>query len=260
MRRLILEEPVSRTAVYSRRVAVFAVLTAAVAFVVARAGSGHDTLGALSVFAASLLLAGLALLLAGGAAVEIWNTGRRGVFPAATGAALALVMLAYPVYLTAKAAALPQINQVTTDFRSPPSYMISSRAREARGTWTPPAPDAQVEAAQHAAYPRIQPMLVDLEPEQAYRMALRIAKDLGWRVVDSNPPNLRGEAEAHIDATDRTLFFGFVDDIAIRIRAAGAKTQIDIRSASRIGRHDFGANAKRVQRFIDAVQESTEAR
>jgi uncharacterized protein (DUF1499 family) len=260
MRRLILEEPVSRTAVYSRRVAIFACLTAAVGVLVARVGGGHDLLGALSVFAAALLLAGLALLLAGAAAVEIWNTGRRGVVPAGAGAALALALLAYPAFLTLKAATLPRINQVTTDFRNPPSYMISSRAREARGTWTPPLPGPEVEAAQHAAYPRIQPMLVDLEPEQAYRMSLRIAKDLGWRIVDSTPPNLRGEAEAHIDAADRTLFFNFVDDIAIRIRAAGAKTQIDVRSASRIGRHDFGANAKRVQRFIDAVQESVEAR
>ena len=61
------------------------------------------------------------------------------------------------------------------------------------------------EAAQHAAYPRIQPMLVDMEPDQAYRMSLRIARDLGWRIVDSTPPNLRGEAEAHVDATDSAV-------------------------------------------------------
>lgn len=260
MRRLILEEPVSRVAANSRRLAVFACLTAAVAVFVARASNGQDVLGALAVFAAALLMAGLALLLAGAAAVEIWNTGRRGVAPAAAGAALALGLIAYPAYLTLQAARLPRINQVTTDFKSPPAYMISSRAREARGTWTPPPPGPEVEAAQRVAYPRIQPMLVDLEPDQAYRMSLRIAKDLGWRIVDATPPNLRGEAEAHIDATDRSLFFGFLADIAIRIRAQGAKTQIDIRSASRVGRHDFGANARRVLRFIDAVQQSVEAR
>ena len=126
MRRLILEEPVSRAAVYSRRLAVFAGLTAAVGIVVARAGGGHDMLGALSVFAAALLLAGLALLLAGAATVEIWTTGRRGVVPAGAGAALALLLLAYPLFLTLKAATLPRINQVTTDFRSVPTYMISS--------------------------------------------------------------------------------------------------------------------------------------
>jgi uncharacterized protein (DUF1499 family) len=260
MRRLILEEPVSRAAANSRRVAVFACLTTVAALFIGRVSSSQEGFGALTAFAAALVLAALALLLAGAAAVEIWNTGRRGAGRAAVGALLALALVAYPAYLTLQAARLPQINQVTTDFKSPPSYMISSRAREARGAWTPPEPGPETAAAQHAAYPGLKPMLVDLEPDQAYRMSLRICKDLGWRVVDSTAPNLRGEAEAHIDAIDRSLFFGFVSDIAIRIRAQGAKTAIDIRSASRVGRHDFGANARRVQRFIDAVQQSVEAR
>jgi uncharacterized protein (DUF1499 family) len=259
MRRLILEEPVSRAAVAGRRIAVFACLSAAAAMVIARASNGQDSLGALAVFAASLLLAGLALLLCAAAAVEIWNTGRKGVAQAAIGAALSLGLIAFPAYLTVQAARLPQINQVTTDFKTPPPYMISTRAREARGLWTAPAPGPDIEAAQLAAYPRVQPMLVDLEPDQAYRMSLRIARDLGWRIVDSTPPNLSGGAEAHIEAADRTLFFGFIDDIAIRIRPQGLATEIDIRSASRVGRHDFGANAKRVERFIDAVQESVGA-
>jgi uncharacterized protein (DUF1499 family) len=260
MRRLILEEPISRAAANSRRVAVFAWATAGVAVFVARVGGAHDPSGALTVFGAALTLAGLALLLAGSAAVEIWNTGRRGVARAAIGSALALGLIAYPVFLTLQAARLPRINQVTTDFKTPPTYMISSRAREARGAWTPPDPGPDVEAEQRIAYPLIQPMLVDLEPDQAYRMSLRIAKELGWRVVDALPPNLRGDGAAHIDATDRSLFFGFVDDIAIRIRPQANQTQIDIRSASRIGRHDFGANARRVERFMDAVQQSVEAR
>ncbi len=260
MRRLILEQPVSRAAAVSRRVAVFACLTAGAAITVARATDGEDALEALAVFAAALLLAALALLLAGAGAVEIWNTGRRGTPAAATGALLALALIAFPAYLTLEAARLPRINQVTTDFKSPPSYMISTRAREARAAWTPPPPGPDVEAAQRLAYPGIRPMLLDLEPDQAYRMSLRIAKELGWRIVDSTPPNLRGDGDAHIDATTRSLFFAFVSDIAIRIRAQGPKTEIDIRSASRVGRHDFGANARRVERFIAAVQQSVDAR
>ena len=100
------------------------------------------------------MLAGLALLLAGAAAVEIWNTGRRGVAPAAIGrGARARRSSAIPAYLTLQAARLPRINQVTTDFKIAAAYMISSRAREARGAWTPPSPGPEVEAAQRAAYP-----------------------------------------------------------------------------------------------------------
>jgi len=110
MRRLILEEPMSRAAAVSRRVAVFACLTAGAAMVVARATHGEDSLEALAVFAAALLLAGVALLLAGAAAVEIWNTGRRGVAQAAAGALLALALIGFPAYLTLEAARLPRIN------------------------------------------------------------------------------------------------------------------------------------------------------
>jgi len=260
LRRLILEEPLSKAAAASRRVAVFALLVAAAAVLAARAEGAQEALGPLAAFAAALILAGVSLLLAGAAAVEIWNTGRRGIAPAVTGSCLALALLAYPVYLAIQAERLPRLSQATTDYRKPPTYMISSRAREARGTWTPPPPNPDDEALQRAAWPHIAPIQVDLEPDQAYRMSLRIAKDLGWRVVDATGPNLRGEAEAHIDATDRSLFFGFVSDIAIRIRPQGAKTEIDLRSVSRVGAHDFGANARRIMRFAAAVQASIEAR
>jgi len=258
MRRLIIEEPLSRAAVWSRRTAVFALATTAVSVGVARLGG--DPTGALAVFGAALVLAFLSLLLAASAGVVIWRTGRRGVGQAAAGLALALALIAFPAYLTFKAVSLPPINDVTTDFESPPTFMISSKAREARGGKTPPLPTPAIQAAQKAAYPQVQPMQVDLEAEQAYRLSLRIAKDLGWRVVDATPPNLRGDGVAHIDATDRSLIFGFVDDIAIRVRPLANQTRIDIRSVSRIGKHDFGANARRIGKFIAAVQDSVQER
>jgi uncharacterized protein (DUF1499 family) len=259
MRRLIVEEPLSRAAVWSGRTAAFATATAIVSIGIARFGGGDPT-GALAVFGASLALAFLALLLAASAAVVIWRTGRRGVATAAGGFVLALALLAYPAYLTLKAVSLPILNDITTDFETPPTFMISTKAREARAGRVPPSPDPTTEATQKAAYPEIQPMMVDLEAVQAYQMALRIAKELGWRIVDANPPNLRGDGVAHIDATDRSPVFAFVDDIAIRIRPLANQTRIDIRSVSRIGRHDFGANARRIRKFIAAVQESVQAR
>jgi uncharacterized protein (DUF1499 family) len=138
--------------------------------------------------------------------------------------------------------------------------MISTRAREARAGRTPPPRDPEVDAAQRVAYPDVQPEIADLEPEQAYRLALRLCKELGWRIVDSLPPNLRGDGVAHIDATDRSLVFGFVADIAIRIRPFGAQTRIDIRSVSRVGKHDLGANANRIRKFLTAIRDSLQER
>ena len=259
MRRIIIEEPVSRAAVWSRRVSVFALAATAVSIGIARFG-GVDPGGALAVFGAALVLAFLSALLAVSAAVVIWRTGRRGAGMAATGFALSLALIAFPAYLTLEALSLPAINDVSTDFEQPLSFMISTKAREARGGRTPAAASAATEAAQKAAYPAVQPLFVDLEAPQAYQMALRVAKDLGWRIVDSTPPNLRGDGVAHIDATDRTLVFGFTDDIAIRITPLANQTRIDLRSVSRLGKHDFGANARRIRKFLAAAQDFQQER
>ena len=255
MRRLIVEEPLSRAAVWSRRTAVFALAIAGVSIVLSRAGHVEPA-AALTVFGAALVLAFLAVLLACAAAVVIWRTGRRGAGQAALGFVLSLALLAEPAYLTAKALRLPALNDISTDLETPPSFMISAKAREARGERAPPAWSTANEPLQRAAYPEVQPILVELEADQAYQLALRIAKELGWRLIDANPPNLRVDGVAQIEATDHSLLFGFLDDIVIRIRPLATQTRIDIRSTSRVGRQDFGANARRIDKFTASVQES----
>ena len=255
MRRLIVEEPHSRAAVWSLRTAIFALAAAAVAVGLARFAS-VDAGAALTVFAAALTLAFLALLLAGSAGVVIWRTGRRGAGQAAFGCFLSLALLAYPAYLAAIALPLPMIADVTTDFASPPAFMISAKARAARAGQTPPAWDSADKPLQQDAYPKVQPILVDLEPVQAYQLVLRVAKDLGWKIVDSNPPNLRVDGVAQIEAIARSPVFGFADDIAVRVRPLASQTRIDLRSVSRVGRQDFGANAHHFEHFAAAVQDA----
>ena len=118
-----------------------------------------------------------------------------------------------------------------------------------------PIRTAEIDALQKAAYPEVRPIVVDLEPAQAYQLALRAVDDVGWRIVDANPPNLRVDGVAQIQAVVRSLLFGFADDIAIRIRPLASQTRIDLRSSSRVGKHDFGANARRIDRFAAAVKE-----
>src|SRR5208282_5997015 len=103
MRRLIVEEPVSRAAVWSRRAAIFALATAGVAIGLSRLGGVESAAAALTVFGAALTLAALAILLAGAAAAVIWRTGRRGADQAAFGLALSAAIVAYPAYLMARA-------------------------------------------------------------------------------------------------------------------------------------------------------------
>ena len=255
MRRLIVEEPHSRAAIWSLRTAVFALAAAAVAVGLARF-AGAEAGAALTVFAAALTLAFLALLLAGAAGVVIWRSGRRGAGRAALGCFLSLALLAYPAYLAAVALPLPMIADVTTDFASPPAFMISAKARVARAGETPPPWNPADQPLQQDAYPKVQPILVDLEPMQAYQLVLRVAKDLGWKIVDANPPNLRVDGVAQIEAIARSPVFGFADDIAVRVRPLASQTRIDLRSVSRVGRQDFGANARHFDRFAAAVQDA----
>src|SRR5580700_11303494 len=104
MRRLIFEEPYSRAAIWSRRLAVFALAVAGMAAGLSRAGAVEPS-GALAVLGASLVLACLAALLSAAAAVVIWRTGRRGAGIASVGFVLALALLAYPAFLSWRALA-----------------------------------------------------------------------------------------------------------------------------------------------------------
>ena len=98
--------------------------------------------------------------------------------------------------------------------------------------------------------------IAQLDREGNTGIVLRVAKDLGWKIVDSNPPNLRVDGVAQIEAITRSPVFGFADDIAVRVRPLASQTRIDLRSVSRVGRQDFGANARHFARFAAAVQDA----
>jgi hypothetical protein len=259
VRRLILQEPVARSAVWALRLAVFAAATAIVAIVISRARAA-DPFAATVVFSASVTIATFAGLLAVSAGAVIWREGLRGAGQASLAFVLVASVISYPAYLMILAFALPPIHDVSTDLESPPAFLLSAKARQARTGHISSALSEETQAGQRAAYPDIGPIIVEMDSTGAYQLALSVAGDLGWRVVDSAPPNLAGDGAAAIEATDRSLFFGFVDDIAIRIRPGATQTIVDVRSVSRVGRHDFGANARRVRNFIAAMEEASRER
>ena len=80
-------------------------------------------------------------------------------------------------------------------------------------------------------------------------MLMSIVERRGWRVLDNVSPR-GGERDGRIEAVARTLVMGFREDISIRVRTADKGVRIDMRSASRYGRHDFGSNARRIESFL----------
>jgi uncharacterized protein (DUF1499 family) len=252
MRRQLPTEPMSRAAVWSRRLAVFAATVAILSVALARLQK-IDPIAALAVLGAAVAIALLALLMVAAAASIIWRRGRRGVGEAVWGALIALLTLAYPAFLAVEAMRLPVLADVATDIVDPPQFSLSSAATRARAGYNPPSLAPERRQVQRAAYPDVEPVVVDLDQDEAFALVLKTAAARGWRVVDQRPAGGRS-AEGHIDFFDRTLVMGFDEDITVRLRPLSGQTRIDLRAASRYGRHDFGANAKRITRFAEELQ------
>src|SRR5579884_1301261 len=215
MRRIIIEEPYSDNALWSRRLALFAAVVVGIGLLLAHAGL--EPIAVLAVVGSAIIFACLAVLCAGAAAVAIWRTGRKGVGILLTGALLAVLVLAYPIYLTAQAIRLPVLNDVSTDLDNPPAFSLSLKALAARKGWTPPSLSDAVRQQQIKAYPDVQPILLDLDGDEAYQTVLQAVFAKHWTVVDAIPPGGR-LGLGHIDAIDHGMIFGFPDDITIRIR------------------------------------------
>jgi uncharacterized protein (DUF1499 family) len=172
---------------------------------------------------------------------------RRGFLAALLGLIVGVAAVWTPISWFLRARDLPVINDVTTDTDNPPPLVATLALR--RGAANPPAyPGARVAALQKAAYADITPLILPLKPDEALRRVEKVAKALGWEIVAQVP------AEGRLEAVATTRWFGFKDDIVVRVRAEGAGSRVDIRSKSRVGRSDLGANARRIRGFLSDLK------
>ena len=159
------------------------------------------------------------------------------------GVAIALAVVVIPVSKRLAATSVPAIHDITTDIDRPPQFVAILPLRAGAPN---PATYAGGETAvkQRAAYPDVRTVILNVPGDQAFARALDATRALGWHIVAAVP------AEGRIEATDTTFWFGFVDDIVIRVTPAGYRSLVDIRSVSRVGRSDLGTNAKRIRAFM----------
>lgn len=246
-RRRIAEEPTSRLAIWARRCAFFSLAATVLAILIVRSGI-LEIVPALATFAGALVFAVIAIVLAFGAFVVIWKDGTGGAGHALGAIAIGGALIAYPAYLSTLAYRLPMINDITTDPIDPPRFDMLSQLRP-RGT----SEYAGLYAAeqQRDAYPDIEPLTLTLKPQISYEVAMQVVTRRKWRVIVDRPPQPRRDGQ--IEAVARTAIMGFRDDVTIRIRADGDGSRIDVRSASRYGRHDLGTNAARVRSLLEDI-------
>src|SRR5216683_417 len=246
----VLEEPPSRLAIWARRIAVFSLAVAALAIIIERADL-LEIVPVLVTFGAALVLAVLAILFAFASFVALWIKGGPGFAQAITAVLIGTALLGYPGYLAYKGYQLPAIKDITTDPIDPPRFEVVARLRPPNSSLYPGLAAAEL---QKEAWPDIEPLLVTVSPKAAFDGAMAVITKSKWRIVDSRAP--LPNREGHIEAIARTPIMGFRDDVVVRIRTAREGAKIDIRSASRYGTTDFGANATRVLALLDDIDDA----
>jgi uncharacterized protein (DUF1499 family) len=166
---------------------------------------------------------------------------------AATAMVLSFVATGSLAVIAWRGSRVPAIHDITTDTIQPPPFLAILPLRA--GALNPVeygGPD--VAAKQQQAYPDIGPLLLDVAPGRAFDRALAAAKAKGWDIVASDP------AGGRIEATDTTFWFGFKDDVVVRVTPLPTGSRVDARSLSRVGGGDLGANAARIRTFLATVK------
>jgi uncharacterized protein (DUF1499 family) len=136
----------------------------------------------------------------------------------------------------------PAINDITTDTTTPPPLVATAQLR--RGAPNPAAYPKENAALQRAAFPDIEPVLVAAPPAEAFKRVERVATELGWEIVARVP------TEGRLEAVVTSPWFGFRDDVVVRVRPQGTGSRVDIRAKSRNGEADLGGNVDRVRTFL----------
>lgn len=185
-------------------------------------------------------------------AVSIWFLRRSGFkILSLTVAALLLMGTASitALYWQQKARSVPPIHDISTDLENPPEFVAIVRLR-ADAPNPPEYAGEETAQAQREAYPHIQPLYLDADLQVVMDEAVLIVTDFGWQLVAIN----RGEGR--IEAYEKLPWFGFIDDVVIQFTETDEGTRVDMRSKSRLGRGDIGVNAKRIDDFLTALEDS----
>lgn len=254
MRRMVLEDPFARSAIWSRNLAVFALIVGLIGIALSR--KGLDPQASLAIIGAALGLAALAVLSALLAMAVIWHTGFRGVSLALLGLVLAAMLFAYPTYVAVQARTAPALTDVTTDLAEPPTFLSTEKTKEARkGIVLPVKQSAANRALQERLYPDLQSLLIEADVDEVTQAIHTIIKRHKWTIVDEVAPV--NYATGHVDVVVKSMVMGFPSDITFRIRELGARTQVDIRSVSRTGwQEQPGSNAARVEDIVSDIADA----
>lgn len=201
--------------------------------------------------AVALVIALVAVGLAGAGVVDIWRTGRPGKRGALFSLALAAVPLAILALSLTGTVLYPAVHEVSTNLRDPPQFWSSSAGH-------PDEIGPEVASAMQGPYAGLAPRAYDLDAVTIFEMVMEIVEDRGWQVDLILPPET-GNSVGKVEVTVTTPVFAFPDDVVVRVNGLQGRTRVDIRSASRFGQHDLGTNARRARAFLADLDAAVDA-
>lgn len=182
------------------------------------------------------------------AALALWygDVAQQSLTYAVAGLVLSGMILCVTLKLKLNLGSVPYIHDITTDTDNPPLFVTILPLRaDAENPSAYGGPE--LARQQKLGYPDLQPGSVNSPPATVFLKALQVAKDMHWEIVDSDAKSLR------IEATDTTRWFGFKDDVVVRLTPSAQGSRIDVRSVSRVGKSDLGVNARRIEAYLARV-------
>lgn len=279
-----------KVAVFALAVSIFAVLWFAIAALGTKfglwpwqVGLGQMTIGigpgiALFALALSIIAQVIALI----------KAPRKQAFILALAATLLAAFCMFRLAgLGAQAGSLPPLHDIQTDWSEPIAFSETLMAARAADGETNPVLDAPIvpeyaeerwpgtagrlvsevqeeaeakEAGKGTVYPKLETIYFSAPPAAVASAAAGIMKKKGWEIVSAAPTSASASAEIQVEATATSGWFGFKDDIAVRIRPVEGATALDIRSTSRVGLSDLGANSARVYGLMIELEDRAEGR
>ncbi len=161
------------------------------------------------------------------------------------GALLSAVVLAVFGSQFMAATSVPGIHNISTDINDPPVFNAVTALRAVDPDNNSLDYDAtKLGPLQTEAYPDVKSLQTDLDRSAALARSVSVLEDMGLEIVEADPEG------RIVEATFTSFWFGFKDDLVVRIRPQGGGSLIDLRSVSRVGESDLGANAKRISEFL----------
>jgi hypothetical protein len=274
----IYEERRSRAALWCQRFAVFLLPYFAIVIVLYRF-SKIDTLRMLVLVACGLVMALLAIVFGLRAIVELWTRGFRGGSQVVRGLVITLLVLMPFGYYMFLGLQHPLANDVSTDTFNPPDYVSAQDLRAtAAAEGVNPVLEYSDEYADTivAAYPKLRSRRYPAGADRVLEAVRNIITENDWPITGSSGlPEPRSETDAvvdedtrqqgseltlddnpqapddiYIEFVDRTPVFAFENDVVVRIVSEDENTLVDVRSSSRWGKHDFGYNARLIEKFL----------